>query len=84
MFSVGVKLSFAAYGRPLHLSYLSSMTVCYLLYSQSLTLANSLLMLNNSSVCLSKTFAVVNNVVSSGVSRGVFWLPGNPPGRDFF
>ena len=20
----------------------------------------------------------------SGVSRGVFWLPGNPPGHDFF
>ena len=33
--------------------------------SQSLTLANSLLILNDSSICLSKTFAVVNNVVSS-------------------
>ena len=21
---------------------------------------------------------------TSGVSRGVFWLPGNPPGHDFF
>ena len=33
--------------------------------SQSLTLVNSLLILNDRSVCLSKTFAVVNNVVSS-------------------
>ena len=22
--------------------------------------------------------------MDSGVSRGVFWLPGNPPGHDFF
>ena len=33
--------------------------------SQSLTWVNSLLILNDRSVCLSKTFAVVNNVVSS-------------------
>ena len=33
--------------------------------SQSLTLVNSLLILNDRSFCLSKTFAIVNNVVSS-------------------
>ena len=27
---------------------------------------------------------VLVSIDSSGVSRGVFWLPGNPPGRDFF
>ena len=31
------------------------------------------------------TFMWCNIIVSSGVSRGVFWLPGNPPpGHDFF
>ena len=35
-------------------------------------------------VCLLRTRRVGRLIFSSGVSRGVFWLPGNPPDPIFF
>ena len=64
MFSCGCNIFFCGIWKTIAF-VLFTFNDSLLTLSQSLTLANSLLILNDSSICLSKMFAVVNNVVSS-------------------